>query len=131
MTVLEQAGAIAVNLSVEPNRFLVVTARRDPNCWVFPKGTVEPGETNEDAALRELEEEAGVSGVPLGVVGDVTFSRENDELHVTYYVVHAYTEGESREGRELAWLPYDEARERLSFETARELLDKALRALGN
>jgi 8-oxo-dGTP pyrophosphatase MutT (NUDIX family) len=34
--------------------------------WVTPSGGVEPGETWEQAALRELWEETGIDGVPLG-----------------------------------------------------------------
>jgi 8-oxo-dGTP pyrophosphatase MutT (NUDIX family) len=34
--------------------------------WVTPGGAVEPGETHEGAALRELAEETGLRGVVLG-----------------------------------------------------------------
>ena len=31
------------------------------NCWSFPKGHMEPGETEEETALRELKEETGLT----------------------------------------------------------------------
>ncbi len=34
--------------------------------WVLPGGGVEDGESWEDAALREMWEETGISGVPIG-----------------------------------------------------------------
>jgi predicted NUDIX family NTP pyrophosphohydrolase len=40
---------------------------RDAGAWMIPKGTVEPGETPADAALREFEEETGtkLASVPF------------------------------------------------------------------
>ena len=38
----------------------VLLLKHKSGSWVFPKGHVEPGETSLEAALREVEEEAGV-----------------------------------------------------------------------
>lgn len=45
-----------------------VTEIRDPRTpfWLTPGGGLEPGEDSASAALRELEEETGLRGVPLG-----------------------------------------------------------------
>ena len=37
--------------------------------WVLPKGTLEPGETTKQAALREVKEESGVDAKLLSYVG--------------------------------------------------------------
>ncbi len=37
--------------------------------WVLPKGTVEPGETHEQTALREVMEEAGVRATIVKYIG--------------------------------------------------------------
>lgn len=52
-------------------------ARRRPDdgtlVWSMPKGHVEPGESMEQAALREVREETGLVGVIEDKLGDVTY----------------------------------------------------------
>jgi 8-oxo-dGTP pyrophosphatase MutT (NUDIX family) len=122
---VQQAGAIAVRLDGPEPLFLVVTARRNPQEWIFPKGHLEPGEAPVDAAVRELREEAGVAGAPLGPVGSARFRSGAEEVDVTYFLIQASGPGEPREGRRLAWLPHAGARARLWFPNARDLLDQA------
>ncbi|MGZ4620044.1 MAG: NUDIX domain-containing protein, partial [Frankiaceae bacterium] len=40
--------------------------RRGRLLWSLPKGHIEPGETEPEAAVREVEEETGIHGVVLG-----------------------------------------------------------------
>ena len=56
------AGVIPVRETPEGYRFLLLRAY---DYWDFPKGMVEPGETPEEAAVKETEEEAGVQGALL------------------------------------------------------------------
>ena len=50
--------------------------------WVMPKGTVEKGETYQDAALREVKEEAGVDGEMVKYIGKThyTFKVDGDPI---------------------------------------------------
>ncbi len=59
-TVLEAAGGVVQNPSGE----LLVFYRR--GSWDMPKGKIDPGETPEQAALREVEEETGLRHLTLG-----------------------------------------------------------------
>lgn len=55
-----QAGAVAYREAVDGEiEILLVSALTHPGSWVFPLGTVEPGETLQRAALRECIEESG------------------------------------------------------------------------
>ena len=45
--------------------------------WVLPKGTVEPGETYRQTALREVREESGATGSIIKYVGDRKSTRLN------------------------------------------------------
>lgn len=49
----------------DPYQILLLHKARKRDAWQLPQGGVEQGESIEDAALRELSEEAGISGVKL------------------------------------------------------------------
>ena len=61
MNEIQKSGVIAYRQNTA-NQFeiLLVSARKFPGSWVFPVGTVEPGESLEEAARRECLEESGV-----------------------------------------------------------------------
>lgn len=45
--------------------FLVGERSGEPNAWQFPQGGVDPGESPEEAVLRELEEEIGTRALKI------------------------------------------------------------------
>ncbi len=73
---IEAAGGVVFNESEE----MLVIFRRDS--WDLPKGKIDPGESREEAAVREVQEETGIQQIELG-----------DFLHTTY---HTYKNGKGK-----------------------------------
>jgi 8-oxo-dGTP pyrophosphatase MutT (NUDIX family) len=121
-----QAGAIAFRIVDDALQIMLVRAKKTPEHWIFPKGHIEPGETAEIAAARELEEEAGIVGESLGPIGSIEFRFREKDISVEYYLFRCVAEVPRKEKRERRWCNYDEALNLLSHADAVELLKKAL-----
>ncbi len=59
MTIVRAAGGVPVRTAAQGIEVLVVH-RPGYDDWTFPKGKCEPGESDEDCALREVVEETGL-----------------------------------------------------------------------
>jgi len=97
--------------------------------WSLPKGHIEDGETPEQAALREVQEETGIQSViekSLGVI-DFWFMAGGKRIHKT---VHHYLFRESggllaaqeSEVDEVGWFPLAEIIERLAYPDEKKLI---------
>ena len=76
-----------------------------PGFWEFPGGKVDPGETPEQALVRELWEELGITVTapePFRVL-DYTYPERTVRLHF-YRVRHWTGTAHGREGQEVRWL---------------------------
>jgi len=93
--------------------------------WTLPKGKLDPGESWEDAALREVEEEASLR-CRLGAELPATEYRVRGRpKRVRYWRMEAVEDlgfTPNDEVDEVRWLPADEAAELLSYERDREVL---------
>ncbi|HXP04614.1 MAG TPA: NUDIX hydrolase [Stellaceae bacterium] len=85
-------------------------ARRTyPNCWSFPGGHVEPGESLDEALTRELREEVGVTPTSSRKLGTLAEPAPclNGEVVYHFYAVSDWAGGEPRlvgdEHSELRW----------------------------
>ena len=114
------AGAVVFRRSDRGIRLLVLRAYRN---WDFPKGRIEPGETELDAARREVEEETGLANLdyPFGEEFKETLPYSGNKV-ARYYL--AQTDAENIElpvspelGRpehhEYRWVSFDEAEDLL------------------
>jgi 8-oxo-dGTP pyrophosphatase MutT (NUDIX family) len=126
LTVVEQAGGIVFRRNRAGISILLVRAKRDPSAWIFPKGHIEPGETARATAVRETREEAGVQGEAMGEIGDPQeFEWAGRWYRVQYFLIQMTSESDETDGREKAWFSFDEALDRISFTSARDLLRQA------
>src|SRR6185295_10926685 len=85
-TVREKVGSTLLvvpsvtGLVLEPDDRVLMVRHSNGNVWVAPGGAVDPGESPQDAVVREVWEEAGVHVEPIGVCGVYGWP----ESHVRY-----------------------------------------------
>lgn len=105
------AGGIIIRQTDSDPELLLIRDKRY-TAWVVPKGHVETGETLEQAALREIREEAGVTEATIiQKLGQfrryVTRASEWKTIH--YFLMHAAKEqplGQPEDNRmETKWFP--------------------------
>jgi 8-oxo-dGTP pyrophosphatase MutT (NUDIX family) len=103
----------------------------------LPKGHVDPGETPEVTARREVREEAGVESTLREELGEVRYfyMREGRRIAkvVTFFLLD-YAAGSvddhDHEVEEARWMALDEAVEALTYRGDRDMAARALRRLG-
>ena len=104
---------------------LAVVHRPVHEDWSFPKGKLEAGETLEEAARREVEEETGLSCRLIRFVGHTEYvDRKGRPKAVAYWLMEA-TGGSftpNLEVDELRWVPLDVAYRLLTYPRDRELV---------
>ena len=101
--------------------FLVVSSSDGLN-WVLPKGHIDPGETPDTTALRELQEEAGVAGEIVAALSVQQFKKRDKDATVQYFLVQEVGSAEAIESRTLRWEDEKAALQLLTFEEARVAL---------
>ncbi len=100
--------------------------------WDFPKGHIESGESSEQAALREVEEETGVRAEIIERVGETKYFYFEDGERVfktvIFFLMKYVGEGEATtafEVSDMAWLSVDEVEEKLTFKDTKKLWEEA------
>lgn len=95
---------VALAIPIKDKRFLLIKRGLAPKkgMWGFPSGFIETGETSEEACLRELKEETGLSGhiVKLAGVMRVEDREVYGDMLIVSYIVEI-DEGEPTPGSEV------------------------------
>lgn len=122
------AGGV-VGRSHRPGQVEVaVIHRRLCGDWMLPQGRLNPGETPEQAALREVKEETGLRCQLLRPLGGTDHLDARGRRKVAWYWLMRRLNGRfepSEEVDEIAWLPLDDAAARLASERDRAVLRRA------
>ncbi len=118
---------------------VVLAARRTQRgdlVWGLPKGGIEPAETPEEAALREVREETGLVGRIEDSLGDIRYAYVWDGVRIRkrvhFFLVRA-TGGRladhDEEMEDVRWFPLDRAMGVAAYEGEREVLRRAAERL--
>jgi 8-oxo-dGTP pyrophosphatase MutT (NUDIX family) len=124
-----EAGGIVFRYDEPEARFLLVKAKKDPDQWIFPKGHIESGESAEEAAVREVREEAGIETTMVVSVGVLDFDYSGETIEVEYFLLKFARTVGGGEQRESRWCTYDDAAALLTFADAKNLLRSSLKIL--
>jgi 8-oxo-dGTP pyrophosphatase MutT (NUDIX family) len=119
---LTHAGGLVFRHRGGEVHYLIVRAKPNPSHWVIPKGHIEPGESPEAAARREIWEETGVQAKIIAPLGTSSFIYQGKEIHTMYYLLEYQGETAPQEERESHWGPLEETLTLLTFADTREKL---------
>ena len=124
------AGGVVFRQEPEGILWLVVRPKGSEQ-WRFPKGKIEKKESSAEAALREVKEEGGIEAEIKGKIDIIKYFFVQDKQRifktVVFYLMEYVQEAQGGfcwETEEIAWLPFEEAREKLAFKNEKEVLEK-------
>jgi 8-oxo-dGTP pyrophosphatase MutT (NUDIX family) len=138
MPVEKSAGAVIFRRENDEIFYLLLhypgtSHRTEKDYWDFPKGHIEKGEKIEETVKREVREETGlkdlkfIEGFKKWIKYFFYFQGKKIFKIVTFLLAETKTKKVkiSFEHIGYKWLPYQKALEKLTFDSAKEILKKA------
>lgn len=111
---------------------VVLVGRSHAGIWTLPKGTPQAGETIEQVALREVQEETGLTVRLITYIGSISYSFVRDQVRYQKQVRHFLLEAvggdtalHDQEYDMVEWFPLSEACRRLSYQNEVHILYQA------
>jgi 8-oxo-dGTP pyrophosphatase MutT (NUDIX family) len=120
---IEAAGGVVVR---DGEVALVHRPRYDD--WTLPKGKLDPGESFEEAAVREVQEETGLHSRLVRELPATTYNVTGRPKVVRYWLMEVEHEGPfvpNDETDQLRWVAPDEALRMLTYDRDRDVLRAA------
>jgi 8-oxo-dGTP pyrophosphatase MutT (NUDIX family) len=137
MATLDQvsAGGVAFRRGVDDVEVAIVSVG-NPARWQLPKGIVDPGETPEVTAVREVREEAGIEATLVAPLDTVEYwyvghrGKQRVRFHkFVHFYLMAYQSGQlsdhDHEVNEARWVSLEQAQAMLAFKGERQAVAQA------
>ena len=111
---------------------VALVGRSHPGMWALPKGTPRSGETIEQVAVREVQEETGLQVRLITYIGSISYSFIRDQVRFYKQVRHFLFEAvggdialHDHEYDRVAWFPLQEALRLLTYQNEANILNQA------
>lgn len=125
VNVIKAAGGVVCREGSSGETEIVVVHRPAYDDWTLPKGKVDPDETPEECALREVKEETGFRCDLKRPVGCTAYVDKRGRNKVACYWVMEVISGRFRPGGEvdrMVWMTVPDAIKRLTYERDKALI---------
>ena len=129
------SGGVAFRWQDSNPKIAIVSAKPRLR-WQLPKGIVDPGESPEVTAVREVREEAGIETDLLSLIETIEYWYRSTKYgkpirfhKFAYFYLLSYLSGNvthhDHEVAEARWVSFEEAIQMLAFKSEREVVEKA------
>lgn len=121
------AGCIVFRTDGGAKSYLILSSSTKEH-WILPQGHIEywQGESSEQAALRELREEAGILAEIIEPLSQQTYMKKGELITIQYFILRMTGTTKSEESRILRWENEETALAALTFKESKEAFRKAL-----
>jgi len=136
---IEETSAGIVLFRKEKSKKLFLLLHYPSGHWDFVKGKMEKGESTHQTAIRETEEETGITDITFlehfeeWIEYNFQYQGELVNKKVVFFLAETKTEDVkiSHEHQNYAWMDYNTSMEKTTFDNAKTVLTKAQTLLSN